>query len=297
MSTLWAFVSTAHHGELKTVLESKDVSKVEKCLNSFAAKDGLWGIDNPTLVDWSSEAMRVLVQNLAQQIGILPIPNPEQPFIGCEVIDAVVTREAIEKTIGISLDVPECFGMAGNGVSFKMLYYCAAVNRKVLGDVLEIGAGTGLLGLILWRQKIARSYTIIDLPMVAILSAWFLSKVCGEDKVWLFGEPENEGAFARFFPSTNFHGASGIYQMIFNMDSWPELPEEVQQEYLTLIGDCLTPEGAFLSVNHESNRDGQIRLFDSISKHGGFQLVSRGPFMMRAGYIEEIYIVKPHGPL
>ena len=78
------------------------------------------------------------------------------------------------------------------------------------------------------------------------------------------------------------------YDLIFNCDSLPEMPIHVQDRYIDLILDRLEPLGVFLSINHESDRDGQRRVRDAVKAK--LKLQSRHPFAMMPGYVEEIYV-------
>jgi putative sugar O-methyltransferase len=193
--------------------------------------------------------------------------------------------------------VPDCFGFQSNagGLPVKILHYGAIAHTiqdlfpiTSPAHVLEIGAGLGYLGYIAWHFK-ARNYTVLDLPTVAVMSAYFMGTVFGSQNIWMVGEPEPK-KFARFYPSTDCRGIdSQKYDLIVSVDGFPELPIPVQDKYLNLIDECLMPNGIFLSINHESNDGGQRRVFDAVRNHGKLRLIARYPFMMRAGYIEEIY--------
>ncbi len=69
----------------------------------------------------------------------------------------------------------------------------------------------------------------------------------------------------------------------------PEMLPEVQNSYLAHICLQLNPGGYFFSINHESDRGGQTRVFAAAQSHPVIKLVHRSPTWVRVGYVEEIY--------
>lgn len=293
MSYIWLGVAKHHHAKLVGALTSNDPKRVKLVLDSLAPAYGVWGIERPSAL--SGDELAVQLGNLARRIGILALPNPEQPVE--TVLNVNELKSQIESALRFKLSLPDCFGFQTEGgkLPVKILHYGAIAftiqqlfPKTSPANILELGAGLGQLGYIVWHGK-TRSYTVLDLPTVAVMSSYFLSGVFGSHNTWLAGEPEPKG-FARFYPSTDYAGVSaGKYDLIVSVDGFPELPIPVQDKYLNLIDECLTPNGFFLSMNHESNDGGQRRVFDAVRKHGKLRLIARYPFMMRAGYIEEIY--------
>ncbi len=294
MGPVWQGISVYHVG-LRDALNGRDCNKTLSALNGIGQTWLLYGIDNAHPIAWGTEMANAQLKSLATRIGLLPRPNPEQPCPDV-VLAPSILRQDVETSLGVSLTPPPCFGLTdGTNTLWKMFIYAGIFwghRKQASENVLEIGAGFGTLGFFLWSLK-AKSYTIIDLPFVSVLSAWFLSKVCGESNVWLEGEPENAGAFAKLF-STSFAGARRTpYQLVVNNDSFPEITNNHQDEYLDLIAETLAPDGRFVSVNHESNCGGQRRVFEAIRKHGKLRLLSRAPYMLREGYVEEVYVRNP----
>lgn len=295
MSSIWSGVLSHHQKPFIESLESGKAADLENSLNTFAISGQDWGIEWPESWTMDSARCREVIQKLEQRMGILPIKNPEQLSPTRNHILSEPHLQEIEEALRFPLSVPECFGLelSPGRIPAKFLLYCGAAFTIIesLGrcpkDVLEIGPGLGNLGLIAHRWKV-NSYTAIDIPSGCVLAAYFMSKVCGEDNVWLYGEPDGHSQFAKFFPSTHC-GVIGKYDLIFNSDGFPEMPESVQDKYLDLIQEHLSPDGMFLSINHESDALEQRRLWSAIKHNPRLRLASRHPFMLRDGYIEEIY--------
>lgn len=293
MSELWKFITNKYHAKLHQALLDNNCDLVRTTLDNMAASDGLYGLDNPTTL--SGAPLENLTNRLATSLGILPLPNPEQPFTSNPPPNI---RETVEKRFGISLEIPECFGYCkSKGIVSKMLVYLAAWNsieslrhpRIIPESILEIGGGIGLLGYLSWRKSVKR-YTVIDLPLVAILNAYFASHYCPHDRIWLCGEPENNEAFARFYPSTQPDlPPDQKYDVAYNSDSLPEMTHDVQKQYISLLHKVLKPDGRFLSINHESSNSGQRRVYQACQENGQFVLIRRSPWHMRAGYVEEVW--------
>lgn len=291
MSLIWRSVSSAYQKTLVQALLSGDKALVGSTLDGLKGSSGLYGID---VTGWGT------MERLAIRAGVSAFPNPEQPSPteNWKVKDAAEAKAQLEKLLGFSLDIPECFGFS-SGSPGRFYYYAAmalSVREMYQGgypkDVLEVGAGLCDLGVISHRWN-CDSYTVIDLPTVAVMGAYSLSKSIDPSLIWMFGEPENHDAFARFYPSTNFDGAGlRSYDLIYNSDSLPEIPEKIQDEYLTLFQRTLSPCGVFVSINHESDNCYQRSVPAAIKSIGGFKRISRAPFMMRDGYIEEFYTLE-----
>lgn len=293
MSALWQMITNRYQAKMHEALISSNAVAVKSELDNMAISGGLYGIDNPAPI--SGASYNRLLERLAVSVGILPLPNPEQPF-NCKVSDDL--RSLVEKELGITLTIPECFGYTNsNGTVARVFIYLSAFHLVQLlqypatgpDSILEIGGGMGLLGYFAWKQSVRR-YAVIDLPIVAILNAYFCSKYCPSERIWLWGEPENPSAFAKYYPSTHPDLTQDEkFDVAFNCDSLPEMTPEVQKQYLVLLHGALKPSGRFLSINHESSNGGQRRVYEACKENGHFNLVHRAPSYMRDGYIEEIW--------
>lgn len=282
-----------------TALRNGDHKGVEVFLETAGPANKLYGLECGKLYTFSDSMCFPYVQKLANLAGVLNYfqPNQQSPSNHWKIKDVNATIKAIEAELGFELRVPSCFGFTGDGIPLRfIMYHCGAalaLRRLLCGQaprhVLEIGAGCGNFGYIASRCG-SQSYTVIDLPHIAVISAWFMSKVVGADKVWLNGEPESESAFARFYSCTDFSPVrSQGFDLILNCDSLPEMTVPVQDDYINLIRTTLVHCGHFLSVNHEGDQAGQMSVLSAVKRNGRLKLLSRTPFPMMDGYVQEIY--------
>ena len=291
MSPLWAHVHKTYHRELHDALTSGDPGGVRAALGSLHRDKALHGIEEGVCMPESNAFVQAMTQILAVKLGIRPLFNPEQPV----VIPAASLGE-VEAALGCSLRLPETPGITGSGTggilgrAFHYASYVATINalhRRPLA-VLEIGGGVGLFPLLLAQGKIFGSYTSIDLPAGSVIAASVIASVFGENRVVLQGE----GSYGDFtyLSATHYRSAgSRTFDLAFNSDSLPEIGKADQDGYIDFIAGALSPGGFFLSVNHESINEGQSSVLDAVKRSGKLRLVSRHPFTIRAGYIEEMY--------
>ncbi len=293
----WEYVIKNHFRVLIAAIESGDEMKLAKCFTG--SRDYLYGLESDQYLSPNyAQTLSKIIKKLGESFGVVDVHNPEQPSAS-HICDNATSHiiAAIEKNTGVKLSIKNVFGdQQGELVSpWKYLLTFnvieAAYQRLAgkLGHVLEIGGGVGYAGL-LAHNRGANSYTVIDLPEVAVISAYFIAKTLGEDFVWLHGEPDAP-AFARYYPSTDCdHAYNRNYQLALNCDSLPEMLEDVRRNYIKRIGDTLLPNGIFFSVNHESDSGGQRSVLQSMSDN--LRIESRHLFMMRDGYVEEVYVPK-----
>lgn len=291
-SAMWRGILKHRQSKFIAALESGDKSGVIEFLNNMASTGGAFGMEGSC---WSSLVM------LAQKTGVLACPNPDQPVkhepMNSEEVGDL--RLKIEDVLGFSIQCRDCFGfpetLPGPDPCHRFWYYCCAAHsvlqhvQTLRGkSVLEIGAGLGASGLTFQRME-SLSYTVIDLPSNATLSAFFIATCLGEDHVWLEGE-DFKGQFGRWYSSGNYDGCKvQAYDVVFNMDSFPEIPAIEQEKYLSLIAKTLAPGGVFISINHESPEYAQRRTLDAVNASGLLKIRSRHPFWPRPGYVEEVY--------
>lgn len=294
MSAIWKPVFDRYQVKMHQAFQAGDAQEIIRLFETYDEQGMSWGIGGCT----TDMQYKMLLTDLAFHTGILPIFNPEQPSLKSADFECI--RESIQQFLGFKLETPDYFDFrshgGASGLPYSFLRTVAAaisIRRRLRGKVpnhiLEIGPGLGHLGLIAHRWKV-KTYSVIDLPLMAVTCAYCLAKTCGEDKIWLDGEPVQEGKFCYIYPSTDYHPASLKYDVIFNMDSLPEIPNDVQDIYINLIANHLTPDGFFMSINHESDVSGQRRVFLAAEANGRLELVSRAPWFMRGGYVEEVYV-------
>ncbi len=250
---------------------------------------------------------------LAEAVGAIPCENPEQGPWGKSLhvdLDPLVAR--IATVIGLDIAPPDIDGgmlkIETTGGRFHdrdaNAIYTAHFLRQILGqyqhsNVCEIGAGVGRVAYWSYRMGV-RSYQIFDLPHMNVLQGFYLLKALPQAKVILFGEEqENEGENPRIVVSPNTgidYTKSGIYDMVLNQDSFPEVNKAAVLQYLSWI--LQSSRQYFLSINHESKPpsggtlDAQLSVPELVREAGGFDLKLRVPYWLRRGYVAELYQIR-----
>jgi hypothetical protein len=295
ISSIWSGIINTFQGRLTQSLKDGNNAAVQAVLDD--PKEVLYGLDNSELYIWGEPKSLGLLTVLARRIGVLSYGNPLQPSptdnTNCS--DAAGLKSRVAEILG-PLGVPNGFVFQNTAAGVPTLHLVKlgqwftikSLMRHPPKRVLEIGAGTGGLALIALNNGV-HQYTIVDIPSVAVLSAYFLSKAFGEDKLWMLGEPACPGARLRWFPSNEYSEAASEYDLITNCNSFPEMTRDNQMQYMNFIYEYLGPEGLFYSCNHESDMNNQRRVRDAVQEHGGFRQVYRAPSMIRDGYLEEVW--------
>lgn len=161
-------------------------------------------------------------------------------------------------------------------------------------EICEIGGGAGYLAY--WCNWLGLTrYTIVDLPAVSAVQAYFLAQnLGGADRITLGGETmPTQFAGVRLIDQTDFIAGAERFDLIVNVDSFPEISGPVLRGYLDHSRRRCR---ILLSINQEAMAprsadpdDRQERVGDVIDEIGGFRRLARHPFWMRPGYVEEIY--------
>jgi SAM-dependent methyltransferase len=144
--------------------------------------------------------------------------------------------------------------------------------------VLEIGAGLGRTAYFA-RALGMSDYTIVDIPLTNAAQGYFLGRTLGADNVVLFNENPRKQA-TRILPPARLEGITETFDMVLNVDSFTEMSLETMEFYWRF---CRSNADTLLSINHEvnPNRVRQLYLSDPAVQ------VSRFPYWMRRGYVEE----------
>jgi hypothetical protein len=155
------------------------------------------------------------------------------------------------------------------------------LDRSDQKSVIEIGPGMGRTAYYAYRSGVT-DYTTIDLPMGIVAQACFLGATLGPEKIWMAGDDEKlaEGR-------VKLLGAGSLprreFGIVLNCDSMTEMPISAALGYVHWIArHCRY----FLSINHAMNKF----TVEGISA-ASLECVSRRPYAMRHGYVEEIFIV------
>ena len=236
---------------------------------------------------------------LAEAVKAQRIWNPEygDPFPsgranpGPENLEKLL--HSIDLRIGTKLDFPNPFqdeaGLATErGIacyrSPHAVYQAWRVSQLATAQsaprVLEIGAGMGRTAYYAKVMGVS-NYTIVDLPMTNVAQALFLGQVLGQEAIWLPGDPaESQAGRIKIVPPAWFSVTDEHFNVVLNADSLTEMDRKHAAAYVKKIScePCL-----FLSINHENNAFTVNELCAESS------LISRHPYWLRKGYVEELY--------
>jgi hypothetical protein len=134
--------------------------------------------------------------------------------------------------------------------------------------------------------------TLFDIPLTNVLSAYFLIGALGADAVCLEGEHPRPDAVKIFANWNCVDTPDRHFRVAANQDSFPEINRRTLDEYIRQIQRTTT--GYFLSINHEVEHH-----IDETARHQNvstmladapaFQLITRAPYWIRRGYVEELY--------
>ena len=217
---------------------------------------------------------------LMEANAIIPAFSPEEyqtknDFLKFYTIDPDDYLEMLEKKFDCDLSAPKYQGnhfgiqtkkhglysdrdiMAlGIAIRIKETYW----NRNDI-SICDIGGGVGYLAY--WLTKLGfKNITYIDLPTVTVSAKYFLS-INSIDNVKFI----NPGDF------------DGDYDLVINFDGITTYGKEIATEYMNKIKNSKH----FMSINREID---EYRVSDICD----MRRISRNPFWLRKGYIEEDYI-------
>ena len=252
----------------------------DNCRSQAARPEGL---SARSLVQGGREQLRLL----AEAVGVIRIPLPDTTA----ELDVTTLLEMLDASFGFHIDFPNPWsGEAGLDTGRGILTYRATqalyqawrlhhlTHETAEPRIVEIGAGSGRTAFYAWRFGL-RNYTIVDLPLTAAASAFFLSQTIGSNNVLLYGEDhEDSKPGVRIVPPHAFFQSSDQFDVALNVDSITEMALSTAQAFFLAID---VRASRFLSINHEWN---SFRAYDLFADRPR----SRAPYLMRAGYVEEV---------
>jgi hypothetical protein len=313
ISDIWKTARSLHHRSLHQALLSGQAGTVAALLGNVYDGCTMFGLDygRNVLTDSGEEGINVyksrwidMIKRAAWSLGVIPVQNDEQAFNEDHELDQLFL--AMEAVLCCPLTHPGgggAFGIDVNGrfVPYKLLdaaCIVGAIQRMYkagpsLELVYELGAGSGMLACLLLRvfPSIAK-YVTNDLPIVSVIQAYLLAQVFTEEKILLCGEEPTIRPARIFIMGQNVEVPSYIkpFDLAINQDSLPEMPHPIQDRYLLHIQDILANRAKFYSVNQESPRGNQMRVFCATQKLSQLTLIHRCPYWGRNGYVEEVWI-------
>jgi hypothetical protein len=236
---------------------------------------------------------------LAEAVGAIRAPSPMhgQRTIEVKNPDGIFAR--IEEAVGVSLLPPEqdgaLYGLRIRGKVFSDRHfegiYTAWRIRELtrsadLADttICEIGGGGGHLAF--YARKLGcRRYAIIDLPQAQLMQYLVLATNFGVENVHL--TPSDDGIELVRVQSARSRQTDD-FQWIVNVDSLPEMTAAAARDYIDQVGEGQS----FLSINQESGAmvgSHPQSVVRELASAASLRRVSRYPFWMRTGYVEEVY--------
>ena len=311
-SGMWKLIGDIFHGSLYNILEEGNPMSLANYLCNAYREESCHGfacIVTPDMQNPKSGIGTIVVDNLislCEALGVIQYENPEQGRYGINVyknIDDLILK--LEDKIGFPVGKPKLFGLHGimNGdrvidLRAPQHLWAAWRMREIVGlnkNICEIGGGFG--GCCYYSHLMgAKSYTIIDLPLINVISAYFLMKCFGEEAVQLFGE-ENCDRPIKIMPPCHFMKGNNNFDICLNQDSFPELPIGNVLEYLQRIPEVT--RSYFYSINQEAcaityENLAQLNIHQIVGEMSIYKLLYRYPNWIRKGYVEELYsIVNP----
>lgn len=303
--SMWQAFFNQYHQQIHQILEKGNIKEITYILRNPGKSELFYGMDNLTAsIMHSITSSRKSIQEQAmtcldnlirfgEAIGAIPLYNhvahPKHQW------DAHLITKKIEEALNITLNFPnpypdEIGAWTPRGIAsyrpMQALYQAWLIRQLLPGvkhpRILEIGAGLGrtayytrLLGI--------EDYTIIDIPMTAVSSAYFLGRSLGEENILLLGEQRKDAQKRiKIFSPEQFLNSNESYDLIINADSLTEIDPNIAQAYINRIR---TSTPIFLSINHEANSFSVKQLIDQCPNVKNMQ---RKLYWMRPGYVEEI---------
>lgn len=326
----WRRILCDHMGELTDLLEAGSLGPLNAYLQQLAIRQAghgyYQGKATYDAIHTSPEAQRQRllwiadsVCGLAEWLGVMGVSCPEGrptvPHLPPPLEDLVVS---IESQIGMPIQVPNiCGGLfglaAGGGVvhvrSTTAVYAALRIQRSLLDRnnlsleqtrICEIGAGIGLVPFFLGRLG-AKDMTLVDLPELNAVQAFFLSQALPNHQLILFAESTSPSESAvRIMPDFEFLSKpQGSFDMIFNQDSLPELELADVLRYIDVIQRRTR---LFLSFNQETRvplgmQPGVGFLPSILPDSLHIRCLERSPAWLRNGYVEELFACGGKTPL
>jgi len=138
-----------------------------------------------------------------------------------------------------------------------------------------------------------RDYTLVDLPHIAAIQAFFLLTALGQESVALDGEDFT--APIRILPAWKFPELDDSFDLVVNTSSMPEMGSEIAYEYIEEMAK--KKARAFFSINQEGQDGGrggpvQCVIWKIIKKEGSYERVFRHPYWLLHHFAEELYVLK-----
>jgi putative sugar O-methyltransferase len=324
ISGLWDYSLDYYSHEIHDSILNKD-NTLQLFNNMFNSKF-IFGLASGDIVKHSDSFLGKKIWNLkyidsiislASYLGCTRYESPQQgDYAQYSKIDIENIIDSIENKIKNNISFPNIGSPYGVIIKKTLLtqedlehLYAALRIKEYLTHLgllkesnnkfnfLEIGGGYG--GLCRWLnillEKNINTYTIVDLPLISQIQAFFLSNFFKKDNIVLPNEKNHINS--KIILKTNLeylNDTENNYNIVINQNSMPEMTDEIVEEYLNKISNNnLT---YFISFNHEAIsvhfNQKQVSVREICEKNPKLKLILRNPSFMRNGYLEEIYNLK-----
>ena len=311
---VWEMVQHEFHGEFVAALKAGDAPALAGILVRFFRHNISYGMGGgqslyTALLDPDGNRKNGLLTidrlaSVAEALAVLPYENPEQGRWGETLyLDPTEIAARIERKLGIPICPPQVGGYFGLRVGEGLIFattcnqlYAACRMAQLAADspqhvLCEIGGGYG--GCAYYAYLLGfHDYRLFDLPTVNVLQGYFLLKASPNANIVLYGEPEIDAAI-RVYPYWLLRKQPDrSFAVALNQDSLPEIAADIARQYLR---DIARTSELFLSINQESQGPSgppgvyQNSVPEMADASGVLRRVSRHPFWLRAGYVEEVY--------
>lgn len=303
-NSMWQMFFDQYHKKIHEVFQSGQLDQATYVLRNPGANDLFSGIDYlrkadlPKFDSYEFSMNETLTSfdrliRLGEAIGAIKLDNPVPP----KYWDAQFVIDKLEKFLGFTLNFPNPYSdevgvwTSRGVVSYRapQALYQAWLIKNLVKDIpnpkiLEIGAGLGRTAYYA-RMFGIEDYTIIDIPMTATASSYFLGRTLGEEQILLLGEScENPDKRIKILTPDSFIGQfDETYDLIINVDSLTEMDFSVAKAYVNTIEKTTS---IFVSINHEVN---PFTAREILIKSQFLKECTRNNYWMRSGYCEEIF--------
>ncbi|WP_347312326.1 putative sugar O-methyltransferase [Defluviimonas sp. SAOS-178_SWC] len=199
----------------------------------------------------------------------------------------------------------ERFAFDGKSYSRSMLNYLRALNllKRAAPDFrpqscLEIGGGYGTLGEILLKAEEGAIYVNVDIPPVAAVSTWYLSKVFGADRVLAYPESRKldridldalKGRYrAVVLCPWQLPRLSGQFDLFANFMSFQEMEPDVVANYVAKVQPLTGRHALIRNSAHgkkTASKEGEVGVMEKVttdfivSRFDDFDVTARDAFV------------------
>jgi len=307
---LWGMISSERHHDVAMMVAENRTQELGEYLARLGETNLAWGFfggpashEHLKNSDFNRvEALYVFDRliSLSEYLGTIVVENPEQgPWGQNGSLSVEDLLERIATKLKIDLHPPELGGYWGfktrhghiNARIVDAMFAAVLISRTLRhskgSSVIEIGGGAGLVAHYALKLGVSR-YKIVDLPPVGLAQAFALRH---EPGLVLDGENAN-GNLKLVPPQSYLEDIDEKYDLLFNMDSLPEIETSAAFDYLSYAR--MHGVRHFLSINQESGGDTngwKQNVVFQMAERASYEQLSRNRHWMRVGYVEELYEV------